>query len=397
MRRILPLPLLLLLSTLPAAKARSGDLYAARAASEGRAPSVSLGAFAGGHFFAEGTNLGVARGPQASQGARSNAAAGLRASFGLGRWFAAEAEFLGLATEDRTFQRKARILGYRFNAMANLMSGDFRPFVLVGAGAIQVASTDTDGNAGLVHDTDGEVHAGVGFDYRLVDQLSVRGDARVVQMPSKQSWGLTSDVEATLGAVVTFGGGATLIAPALATDPATDAPVVAYAEATREASPEVDPPVTSAPLAQAAWLHPAEDVRSGEVAEESEAVALATNARTVSDLLERAKEIKFEGTTSKIAEASMPFLGELAAALVKEPGVRLEILCHTGDSGDAKRDLALTKKRAEAVKYLLVGKGASTDQLVATGRGSEDPIAPNLTRSGRLRNERVDLHRAGAR
>jgi OOP family OmpA-OmpF porin len=93
----------------------------------------------------------------------------------------------------------------------------------------------------------------------------------------------------------------------------------------------------------------------------------------------------------------MPFLGELAAALVKEPGVRLEILCHTGDSGDAKRDLALTKKRAEAVKYLLVGKGASTDQLVATGRGSEDPIAPNLTRSGRLRNERVDLHRAGAR
>jgi outer membrane protein OmpA-like peptidoglycan-associated protein len=123
-------------------------------------------------------------------------------------------------------------------------------------------------------------------------------------------------------------------------------------------------------------------------------VALATNARTVSDLLERAKEIKFEGTTTKIVEASMPFLAELAAALVKEPGVRLEILCHVGDSGDAKKDLALTKRRAEAVKYLLVGKGASTDQLVATGRGSEDPIAPNLTRSGRTRNERVELHRS---
>jgi outer membrane protein OmpA-like peptidoglycan-associated protein len=395
MQRLPTLSLLLLLSTLPAAKAQAVDLHAA---SEGRAPFVSLGAFAGGHFFAEGANLGVARGAQASQGARSNAAAGLRASFGLGRWFAAEAEVLGLATEDRTFQRKARILGYRFNAMANLMAGDFRPFVLVGAGAIQVASTDADGNAGLVRDTDGEVHAGVGFDVRLVDKLSLRGDARVVQMPSKQTWGLVTDVEATLGAVVTFDGGAR--SSVHAPSPEVDAPTAAHSTVVRAEVPVMAPLVAESPRAQVVRQDDQdaqdsiEESRSGEVAKESELVALATNVRTVSDLLERAKEIKFEGTTSKLAEASMPFLAELAAALVKEPGVRLEILCHIGDSGDAKKDLALTKRRAEAVKYLLVGQGASTDQLVATGRGSEDPIAPNLTRSGRMRNERVELHRS---
>jgi outer membrane protein OmpA-like peptidoglycan-associated protein len=130
---------------------------------------------------------------------------------------------------------------------------------------------------------------------------------------------------------------------------------------------------------------------------DGEAIAVAANARTISDLLERAKEIKFEAATSKIAPAAMPFLDELAAALVREPGVRLEILSHTGDSGDAKKDLALSKRRAEAVKGALVGKGASADQLVATGRGSEDPISPNITRSGRMRNERVELHRAGTR
>ncbi len=126
-------------------------------------------------------------------------------------------------------------------------------------------------------------------------------------------------------------------------------------------------------------------------------VALAAQAPTVTDLLERAKEIKFEGATSKVAEASMPFLEELAAALVKEAGARLEIVCHTSDSGDAKKDMTLTRRRAEAVKYLLVGKGVGSDQLLAVGRGSEDPIAPNITRSGRLRNERVELHRAGSR
>ena len=123
----------------------------------------------------------------------------------------------------------------------------------------------------------------------------------------------------------------------------------------------------------------------------------SATAHTVADLLERAKEIKFEGATSKIAEASVPFLDELAAALAKEPSVRLEIISHTSDSGDAKKDMTLSRRRAEAVKHLLVGKGVSTDHLVATGRGSEDPIAPNITRSGRMRNERVELHRAGTR
>lgn len=396
MRRNLFLLTQVLLFTLTMANAQAGDLHAARAASVGRAPTFSLGAFAGGHFFAAGTNLGVARDPQASQGARSNAAAGLRASFGLGRWFTAEAELLGLATTDRTFQRKARILGYRFNAMANLMAGDFRPFVLVGAGAIQVASTDADGNAGLVRDTDGEVHAGVGFDYRLVDKFSVRGDARVVQMPSKQIWGLTTDVEATLGAVVTFGGGAVSSAHATAPGPATDVPVAAAVEASAEL-PVLAQAVAPSPRAQSVRLVPAEESHAGEADDDSPVVSLASTTRTVTDLLERAKEIKFEGATTKIAEASLPFLDELAAALAREPGVRLEILCHTGDSGDVKKDMTLTKRRAEAVKSLLVGKGASSDQLVAIGRGSEDPIAPNLTRSGRLRNERVELHRAAGR
>ena len=123
----------------------------------------------------------------------------------------------------------------------------------------------------------------------------------------------------------------------------------------------------------------------------------SATAHTVADLLERGKEIKFEGATSKIAEASKPFLEELAAALVKEPSVRLEIISHTSSSGAAPKDMALSKRRAEAVKHLLVGKGVSADRVVATGRGSEDPIAPNITRSGRMRNERVELHRAGPR
>jgi OOP family OmpA-OmpF porin len=135
---------------------------------------------------------------------------------------------------------------------------------------------------------------------------------------------------------------------------------------------------------------------AGNVETAGRATGSSARLQTVSDLLDRAREIRFDGATAKLSISAEPFVDALAAALAKEPTVRLEIVSHTADSGDAKKDLALSKRRAETVKYALVLKGAGTDQLVATGRGSEDPIEPNITRTGRMRNDRVELHRAPA-
>jgi len=146
--------------------------------------SFALGIFGGGHIFADGTNLGVASAPEASAGARSNGALGLRASLGVGPWLAAEAEVLGMLTTDRTYGRGAGILGYRLNALAFLRQGDVRPFVLLGAGPMQVATTKAEGKAGLVRDVEGEFHVGVGLCYQIVDILALRADVRAVQMPS---------------------------------------------------------------------------------------------------------------------------------------------------------------------------------------------------------------------
>ena len=126
---------------------------------------------------------------------------------------------------------------------------------------------------------------------------------------------------------------------------------------------------------------------------ESEPGLAALVAITVSDLLERARDIRFEPGTLKLTEPSLSFLSELAGALAKEASARLEIVVHTAGSGDAKKDLAFSKRRADVIRQTLVERGAAGEQLLATGRGSEDPVAPNLTRTGRMRNERVELHR----
>lgn len=136
---------------------------------------------------------------------------------------------------------------------------------------------------------------------------------------------------------------------------------------------------------------------AGNVGSAGQETGSSAHVQTVSDLLDRAREITFDGTTAKLSASAEPLLQALATALTREPAGRLEIVSHTADNGDAKKDLALSKKRAESVKYALVLKGAGTDQLVATGRGSEDPIEPNISRTGRMRNDRIELHRAPAR
>jgi OOP family OmpA-OmpF porin len=330
--------------------------------------------------FAEGTNLGIVGGSENPDGARSGFLGGVRAGVSIGRWFIAEAELAGVATEDRVHQRKARVLGYRLSGVAPLMAGAFRPFVMVGAGAMQVVQSDAQGGAGLALDTKAEVHTGIGFDYRVLDNVSIRGDARVMQVPSKQSWGLTSDVEAMVGAMVGLGQGR----------PPRPLPSIRE-ESARGESSEVVPLVATAEPPSPALVPPV----TGQATQgQGELDALASAPRTLGDLLDRGREIRFEPGTVKLLEASMPFLDELAAALVKEPAARLEIVAHTADTGDAKKDMTLSKRRADVIKRVLVDKGANAEQVLATGRGSEDPVAPNLTRTGRYRNERVELHRA---
>jgi len=356
---------------------------------EGPGTRLSVGAFVGGHVFAEGTNLGIEGGSENPDGAKNGILGGLRASVGLGPWLVAEAELAGLGTEDRLYRRRARVLGYRINALAPLSAGAFRPFVMVGAGVMQVAQSDAQGAAGLALDTKAEVHTGIGFDYRVTGNVSVRGDARVMQVPSKQGWGLASDVEAMVGAMVVLGRSPGFHPPPAPFDKKVDVPP---ARRVSSVGPNVQVPSSTSLPSSSLLSRESENTTTGG----TDAVETASVTQSVGDLLERGRELRFEPGTSKLAQASLPLLDELAAALAREPSARLEIVVHTADSGDPKKDLTLSKQRALAIKRALDGKGASPEQLLATGRGSEDPLAPNLTRTGRLRNERVELHRVSA-
>jgi OmpA-OmpF porin, OOP family len=66
---------------------------------------------------------------------------------------------------------------------------------------------------------------------------------------------------------------------------------------------------------------------------------------------------------------------------------------HTDANGKPAHNLALSKRRAEAVKAYLVAHGIATARLSTMGYGQSRPIADNGTADGRAQNRRVVFQR----
>lgn len=121
--------------------------------------------------------------------------------------------------------------------------------------------------------------------------------------------------------------------------------------------------------------------------------------------------IEAEGEESKEAEAEAGVLGkavkrfafdsakvsgdvsELASVLNKlksTPAARIRITGFTDSVGDAKYNLALSKKRAQAVANWFVKNGVSRARMVVDGRGEQSPVLENVTAEGRDANRRSE-------
>ena len=101
----------------------------------------------------------------------------------------------------------------------------------------------------------------------------------------------------------------------------------------------------------------------------------------------------FASDSAEVPEAMAPFLKTAAADLKQlKAGHVLEIAGYTDNTGDAALNLALSQRRAEAVRGALIKYGVDPDMLVAKGYGEADPVASNDTAEGRLKNRRIEYH-----
>ncbi|WP_295523316.1 OmpA family protein [uncultured Pseudacidovorax sp.] len=102
--------------------------------------------------------------------------------------------------------------------------------------------------------------------------------------------------------------------------------------------------------------------------------------------------ILFDTAKADIKPESKAALDEIAKLLKAEPALKLRVVGHTDNQGTLESNIALSKRRAEAVNAALVGQYAiAANRLAAYGVADLAPVASNAAEDGRAKNRRVEL------
>jgi len=101
--------------------------------------------------------------------------------------------------------------------------------------------------------------------------------------------------------------------------------------------------------------------------------------------------VTFETGRSALKPDSYTILDIVAASLIANPDIKIEIAGHTDNTGTAATNTRLSQARADAVRAYLASKGVGPERMVARGYGPSQPVAPNTTLAGRAQNRRVEL------
>lgn len=104
-----------------------------------------------------------------------------------------------------------------------------------------------------------------------------------------------------------------------------------------------------------------------------------------------AENIFFLLNSAQLLSKSYAPLDTVTEILKNNPSVMLSVNGYTDNTGTATANLAMSAKRALAVKNYLVKHGIAENRITANGFGQTDPIADNKTAAGRSKNRRVEL------
>jgi curli biogenesis system outer membrane secretion channel CsgG len=104
--------------------------------------------------------------------------------------------------------------------------------------------------------------------------------------------------------------------------------------------------------------------------------------------------ILFDTDSDRVKPESAAVLQMIARVLTTTPDLNVEIDGHTDATGNAAHNMDLSKRRAEAVKNILVSQfSIDAGRLTTAGFGATKPIDTNDTAAGKANNRRVEFVR----
>jgi outer membrane protein OmpA-like peptidoglycan-associated protein/uncharacterized protein len=110
------------------------------------------------------------------------------------------------------------------------------------------------------------------------------------------------------------------------------------------------------------------------------------------NVLISAQGFRFPSGSSEIGPQNFALMNKIIQAVKTFPNSTIEISGHTDSTGSAQVNKTLSQQRADNVaKFLVEVGGISASRIMATGYGSERPVASNETPEGRAANRRVEI------
>jgi OOP family OmpA-OmpF porin len=132
----------------------------------------------------------------------------------------------------------------------------------------------------------------------------------------------------------------------------------------------------------------AERMRADELAKELEELQAKPTER---GLVLTLGDVLFDVDRAELKPGAELHLSRLVDFLQQHPERNVLIEGHTDSTGGVEYNLGLSRRRAEAVRSFLVGRGVSPTRIATEGYGLARPIASNDTVAGRQQNRRVDI------
>lgn len=125
-------------------------------------------------------------------------------------------------------------------------------------------------------------------------------------------------------------------------------------------------------------------------------LSLNTNKRNqiLEDLEKNRKStltLFFEPDKTNLMSESTDELLSIVGVFQAHPDWKLRLEYYSAPVGNANNTLALTEKRADAIKQALMQLGVKSTSVDAKGMGDQKPLVSNDTEQGRLTNSRIEI------
>lgn len=150
---------------------------------------------------------------------------------------------------------------------------------------------------------------------------------------------------------------------------------------------------TSAPPRPSAAAAQAPNAPKAGSAASAATAAVADCQRAVARLLQ-AQQIRFKLSSADLAPGNAPLLTRLSEQAMRCPQAGIVVEGHTDAQGDAGANLALSRRRADAVVAALVKDGVPAARLKAEGLGESRLLDAADTPAAHERNRRIEFHLA---